>query len=104
MIEPDIVNDIEGFNWDEGNLTKNRLKHNVEKKECEEVFFNKPQIIIDDKIHSVAEKRYKMLGITNKKRKLSIVFTFRGKKIRVIMARDQSKKEKDLYNQELNKL
>lgn len=33
---------IEGFDWDEGNIEKNKIKHNVSKKESEEVFLNQP--------------------------------------------------------------
>jgi uncharacterized DUF497 family protein len=30
----------EGFEWDEGNSTKNWLKHGITISECEEVFMN----------------------------------------------------------------
>jgi uncharacterized DUF497 family protein len=87
-----------GFNWDSGNVNKNRLKHGVDKNECEEVFFN-PRIILNDVKHStLRENRYLILGITNKERKLTIAITIRDKQIRVVMARDQSKKERTFYN------
>lgn len=92
---------LEGFEWDKGNLTKNRLKHNVEPSECEEVFFNKPIIILDDQKHSSEkEKRYKIIGITANGRKLSLAITLRSNKIRVIMARDQSRGERQLLKAE----
>lgn len=91
---------IEGFDWDEGNREKNLDKHGVSLKECEEVFFNKPQVIYLDQKHSVTEKRYVILGITNLGRQLQIVFTQRKKLIRVISARTQSLKERRLYEQE----
>ncbi len=96
---------IEGFEWDEGNLKKNRLKHNVDTVECEEVFYNEPKIILDDTKHSTKnEKRYRIFGKTTNGRKLSLAITLRGNKIRVIMARDQSKKERELYELEETKL
>lgn len=85
---------LEGFDWDEGNLNKNRLKHDVEPRECEEVFVNKPLLILLDEEHSIAETRYKVYGVSLKGRKLALALTIRRNKIRVIMARDQSKKER----------
>lgn len=88
---------MEGFDWDEANKTKNWIKHKVSAKECEEIFFNEPLITFRDNIHSWKEKRYKALGITIKGRRLHITFTIRDNKIRVISARDQSRKERKLY-------
>jgi len=81
------------FDWDKGNLNKNRLKHGVSTDECEEIFFNNP-LLSEDVIHSQAEPRIKALGKTNLGRKLFVVFTLRGGRIRVISARDQNKKER----------
>lgn len=88
---------MEGFEWDEGNKNKNKIKHNVSVKEAEQVFFDKKSVQFEDKVHSQVEIRYKILGITKKKRKLHVTFTIRDNKIRIISARDQSKKERKLY-------
>ncbi len=89
---------IEGFDWDDGNFHKNRLKHNVRSSECEEVFFNEPIIIVDDPEHSSGqEQRYKVLGVTTRGRKLLLAITLRSNKIRIITARDQTKKERTLF-------
>lgn len=88
-----------GFDWDEGNREKNWIKHAVSAKECEEVFFNISHIIVDDPNHSQKETRYSMLGKTNNGRKLRVIFTTRNEYIRVISARDQSKKERRQYEQ-----
>ena len=96
----DLTN-VEGFEWDEGNVNKNKLKHNVETSECEEVFFNEPRITLDDTRHSPEkEKRYRVLGRTTKGREFAVAITLRNNKIRVIMARDQSKKERTLFESE----
>src|SRR5438045_1449306 len=84
------------FEWDKGNKDKNVRKHRVENSETEEVFLNDP-IVMPDRTHSVTEKRYFAFGITDKKRQLIISFTLRGEnkeRVRAIMARDQSKKER----------
>lgn len=89
-----------GFEWDEGNSTKNEVSHNVSKEECEESFRNSPRLIQRDVSHSKKEKRYYMFGTTNFGRLLSLVFTLRGNKIRVISARDMNKrKELPIYKQ-----
>lgn len=80
------------FDWNEANITKNWVQHQVSTKECEETFSNHPRVIIYDKKHSKTEDRFFMLGITDKGRKLAVVFTVRDSKIRVISARDQNKK------------
>lgn len=85
------------FDWDEGNIDKNWIKHKVHFREAEEIFFNKPLKIFPDTKHSITEKRFQALGVTNNKRKLSIFFAIRYKKIRIISARDQNKKERTKY-------
>jgi len=98
-----ILEDIEGFLWDKGNFEKNRLKHKVLNSECEQVFFNEPLIVADDLKHSQKEKRWYVLGRTDLNRKLFIVFTIRNKLIRIISARDMTKKERKIYNEEIKK-
>ena len=88
---------IKEFDWDEGNLGKNELEHNVKWLECEQVFFNKPLLFLKDTVHSISEDRYYAYGKTDSERFLTIVFTIRMNKIRVISARDMSKKERNYY-------
>lgn len=90
--------DIQGFDWDKGNIDKNWTKHEVLFWECEEVFANRPLLIQADEKHFLDdEKRFYVLGRTNEGRFLFEVFTIRNFKIRVISARSMSKKEKDIY-------
>ncbi|MCO6453343.1 MAG: BrnT family toxin [Caldilineales bacterium] len=91
------LNQIEGFEWDDGNQTKNWVGHQVSTTECEEVFFNLPLLLVDDIRHSQVEKRCYVLGQTNADRRLFIAFTVRTKRIRVISARDMSRKERQKY-------
>lgn len=91
-----------GFEWDQGNLEKNWLKHNVLPLECEQVFFNKPLIVAPDEKHSIHEQRYYLLGQTDSGRRLFLVFTMQGRKIRIISARNMSKKERMVYESQNN--
>ena len=92
-----IIQDCGGFEWDKYNIEKNWDKHKVTPFEGEQTFFNKPLIIADDPKHSQYEKRFYALGKTDQERKLFIVFTIRGKKIRIISSRDMNKKERSFY-------
>jgi hypothetical protein len=95
-----ILSHCEGFEWDDGNINKNWLKHNVSPAECEQMFFNRPLIIQDDTAHSEVEKRFYALGRTDSKRTLFIAFMVRNKRIRVISARNMSRKEREVYSNE----
>ena len=86
-----------GFDWDEGNLLKNWEKHGVTVAECEQVFFNRPLLALPDERHSSAEARFYLLGKADSGRYLFVVFTIREERIRVISARDQSRKERRSY-------
>ena len=85
------------FDWDKGNINKSWEKHKVHFKEAEEIFFNKPIKIFSGTKHSIEEKRFIALGVTDSLRKLAVIFTIRNEKIRVISARDQNRKEKEKY-------
>jgi uncharacterized DUF497 family protein len=87
------------FDWNRGNKDKNWQRHRVDFRECEEIFFNQPLKTFYDIRHSQKENRFIALGVTNKNRKLYVVFTMRNKKIRVISARDMSRKERRIYGQ-----
>lgn len=87
-----------GFDWDEGNIEKIWAKHKTSPFECEQVFFNEPLLAQDDIKHSQHENRYYVLGQTDNKRRLFVVFTIRRNLIRVISARDMSIKERQVYN------
>lgn len=86
-----------GFDWDAGNLDKNWEKHQVAFWEGEEVFFNQPLVVVLDAPHSGSEERYYCLGKTDAGRLLFVVFTVRGRLIRVISARDMSEKERSVF-------
>jgi len=88
---------IIGFDWDTANTKKNWEKHKVLPVECEQVFFNEPLLVQPDYSHSSQKSRFIVLGKTDAKRFLFIVFTIRKNRIRVISARDMNKKERRVY-------
>ncbi len=96
---PDDLVQCSGFQWVVGNADKNWDLHEVSQGECEQVFFNRPLLVAPDIEHSQREPRYAALGQTNAARQLAVVFTIRGTLIRVISARDMSRRERRIYEQ-----
>jgi uncharacterized DUF497 family protein len=91
--------DVDGFDWDARNIDKNWDSHRVTNGECEEPFFNQPLHVAEDVKHSPCKQRFYALGQTNAGRRLFIVFSTRDNKIRIISARDMSRKERKIYAQ-----
>ena len=89
--------EITSFQWDRGNLEKSQQKHGVRLKETEEIFLDENVLFVEDVKHSQKEQRYIAIGQTAQKVVLLVVFTFRGKRIRVISARHANKKERSEY-------
>lgn len=85
------------FEWDEGNSEKNWINHRVTRLECEQVFFNRPLLVAEDEKHSQGEPRYYALGRTDAGRRLFVVFTTRRDLVRVISARNMSRRERRAY-------
>ena len=91
---------IVGFDWDTGNIDKIQSRHNVDKLEVEQAFFN-GALLEYDKEHSQGETRVKAWGVTDKISHLMIVITLRKNRIRPISARDMSKKERKKYHDKI---
>lgn len=99
---PDF-SEVDGFEWDDANRLKNWERHHVAWWECEEVFFHKPFYVIPDMSHSQREERYFTLGRTKAGRRLFLAFTLRGDRIRIISARDMSRRERRIYDEKVKK-
>ena len=93
----DELSKCSGFQWDEGNSEKNWIAHRVTRAECEQVFFNRPLVVAESHTHSQQERRYYGLGHSDSDRRLFVVFTIRGALVRVISARDMSRRERGVY-------
>ncbi len=91
-----ILDNLEGFIWDEGNRQKSVVKHGVTPLEAEEAFFNF-NLLSPDPAHSQQEIRYRLLGQDNNGRILFIIFAIRNNKARIISSRLASKKERTIY-------
>jgi uncharacterized protein len=67
----DLMTGLTGFEWDDGNATKNWERHRVTRAEAEEVVFNRP-IFLMDATPGNREVMYNVLGRTNGDRLLSV--------------------------------
>jgi uncharacterized DUF497 family protein len=93
---------LERFEWDDGNARKSEEKHGVSQNEAEQVFANTPFSTAADARQSAQERRFQALGRTDGGRRLFVSFTLRdsGRAIRVISARDMSRRERTIYEAE----
>ncbi len=97
MFDPE---ELTGFEWDARNSAKSATKHGVSPEEAERVFAQRPLLVQADVKHSQAEARVCAWGRTSAGRLLSVIFTRRADKIRVISARPMSRKERKVYAQQ----
>ena len=89
-----------GFDWDQWNIQKNEIKHGVSKLEAESVFYDTELKVFEDRKHSTeVEKRWISYGKSKVHRVLMIAFTLRRTKIRIISARQASRKERNVYHE-----
>ena len=85
------------FEWDGGNDMKNERAHGVRSVEAEELFTSGRFRVQEDVTHSQLEPRYVAFGRTSERRLRTVCFTIRDRKIRVISARDMSRKERRFH-------
>ena len=97
MRRRDPLEGCTGFDWDDGNVDKNWNLHRVAFWEAEEAFFNEPLIIRTDLVYSGGEGRFVALGRTDPGRLLFLSFTVRRSLIRIISARDMTRREVNTY-------
>ena len=86
------------YEWDQKKASSNQIKHGVTFEEAKSVFeedFN--TLTLSDAEHSFDEERYIEIGMSNKGRLLSIVYTERDMNIRIIGARPATPQEVRLY-------
>ncbi|OGG53388.1 hypothetical protein A3H16_01505 [Candidatus Kaiserbacteria bacterium RIFCSPLOWO2_12_FULL_53_8] len=95
-----IFADVVGFEWDDGNKDKNLKKHGVTNEGCEQSFSDERRIVREDTKHSRHEARHWLIGKTPQNRLLFVSFTIRKSRIRVISARNASRKERTYYEEE----
>ena len=87
------------FEWDHAKAKRNIKKHGVSFEEAKTVFADPLSLTIHDPEHSDEEDRYVILGESNRRRLLVVVFTDRADKIRIITASVATRQERKKYEE-----
>ena len=85
------------FEWDPAKAEVNLNKHGITFAEGTTVFDDENAITIYDYTHSLEEDRFVDLGMSKNGNLLSIVYTEREKRIRLIHARRANREERRFY-------
>lgn len=86
-----------GFEWHLVKAESNHKKHGVTFEEAKTVFSDHFRIEAPDDWHSDDEQRYLGVGRSIRGRILSVYYTFRSNKIRIISARCSERWERNEY-------
>lgn len=85
------------FEWDRRKARANFLKHRVSFQEAASVFSDPHSITIADPAHSWLEDRRILIGATRSLRLLVVVHVERGDRIRILSARQATRREQEQY-------
>jgi uncharacterized DUF497 family protein len=87
------------FEWDPDKAAENLRKHEVSFKEASTAFGDHFGIAARDPDHSIGEQRYILVVCSARPRLLLVCYTERAKRIRIISARELTRREKKAYEE-----
>ncbi len=85
------------FEWNPQKAEINRKKHGITFDEASTVFEDTLSVTYPDPDHSQQEERYLIIGVSSQYRVLVISHTYRSETIRIISARQATKRERIFY-------
>ena len=88
------------FEWDPKKADGNARKHGVTFDEASTVFGDLLALLMPDPDHSVGERRYLVLGMSNRQRLLVVASAERPPYTRLISARRATRQERRRYEEE----
>jgi uncharacterized DUF497 family protein len=88
------------FLWDPRKAASNQRKHGVGFQEATTVFDDSLSVTVPDPDHSVAEERFLLLGLSNRRRLLVVAHSEQSESIRIISARRANRRERRIYEEE----
>jgi len=91
------------FEWDARKAALNRRKHRVSFYEAATVFGDVFGTTVRDPDHSLSEERCITVGMSDRRRLLMVSHTERGDRIRIISARELTRAEREIYEEEAKK-
>jgi uncharacterized protein len=87
------------FEWDPKKASLNLARHEVSFQEATTVFGDPLSITVPDPDHSVEEDRFIIVGQSYRGRVLIVSHTERGERVRLINARELTRKERSAYEE-----
>jgi uncharacterized DUF497 family protein len=87
------------FAWDEKKAASNLAKHDISFEEATTVFGDPLSYTHPDPDHSVAERRFVIIGLSEQGRILVVAHTDDGQSVRVISAREATYGERKSYEE-----
>ena len=87
------------FAWDEKKAATNLAKHGVSFEEAASVFGDPLSDTFDDPDHSAEERRFIIMGMSEKGRMLIVAHTDEDEAIRIISARELTSVERKSYEE-----
>lgn len=88
------------FEWDAEKAASNIRKHGVSFDEAGSVFLDQLAVSGPDPDHSIGEPRYISFGMSRLGRLLAVSHTYRPGAIRIISARQVTRAERRLYEED----
>jgi uncharacterized DUF497 family protein len=88
------------FDWDVKKAARNLKNHRVSFKEAATIFDDPLARTFDDPDHSLDEQRFITIGISEQGKLLIAAHSDRGDAIRIISARETTRGERKLYEEE----
>ena len=88
------------FAWDPNKAAKNLVKHGVSFEEAATVFGDPLSNTYHDPDHSTAERRFIMIGLSERGRMLVVAHTDDGELVRIISAREATRRERESYDED----
>lgn len=85
------------FEWDPDKNESNYRKHDISFEEALTVWADDRALIVSDPEHSFGEEREWIIGVSAWERLMVVVFTQRGRQVRIISARPANKREREGY-------
>lgn len=87
------------FEWNPAKAAANVVKHGVSFEEASTVFGDRLSLTTPDPRHSQGEARFAILGLSARNRLLAVYFAERGERIRIISARQATRRERTDYEE-----
>ena len=87
------------FEWDTDKAARNIERHGVSFPEAATVFDDDFSVAVPDPDHSFEEQRFIIVGASHRKKLLVVAYAERGERIRIITARELTRREREDYEQ-----